>query len=90
MVSFNPPPSIETGRRRTPPLPPNRKNADPCRGSLRPSERKKYTDAVLCLLEKPPKLSAPDAQGIRNRYDDFVSVHIRKTEHIHFTVRATG
>ncbi|ODM19357.1 hypothetical protein SI65_05975 [Aspergillus cristatus] len=54
-------------------------------GSLSLIERKKYTDAMLCLMSKPPKLASKDAPGIRNRFDDFVSVHIRQTPTIHAT-----
>lgn len=56
-------------------------------GSLSLIERKKYTNAMLCLMSKPPKLASTDAPGIRNRFDDFVSVHIRQTPAIHATVR---
>ncbi|OJJ85444.1 uncharacterized protein ASPGLDRAFT_34246 [Aspergillus glaucus CBS 516.65] len=54
-------------------------------GSLSLMERKKYTDAMLCLMSEPPKLASKDAPGIRNRFDDFVSVHIRQTPTIHAT-----
>lgn len=58
------------------------------RGALSKPERRNYIDAMLCLLSKPAKLTADDAPGIRNRFDDFVSVHIRNTPTIHGTVGA--
>ncbi|RAK78067.1 tyrosinase family protein [Aspergillus fijiensis CBS 313.89] len=53
--------------------------------SLAPADRKKYTDAVLCLMSKPPKSDPSFAPGARNRFDDFVAVHINQTLWIHGT-----
>ncbi|TEA17227.1 Tyrosinase-like protein orsC [Colletotrichum sidae] len=53
--------------------------------SLSGSEKKAYTSAVNCLLTKPSKLEADFAPGARNRYDDFVAVHINQTLSIHGT-----
>lgn len=50
-------------------------------------EKKAYTGAVNCLLQQPSKLQASGfAPGARNRYDDFVGVHINQTLSIHGTV----
>ncbi|KAI9929822.1 hypothetical protein ASPWEDRAFT_147128 [Aspergillus wentii DTO 134E9] len=54
-------------------------------GSLSPADRKKYTDAMLCLMSKPPRFSRDKVPGARNRYDDFVAVHINQTMTIHGT-----
>ncbi|PYH43760.1 tyrosinase family protein [Aspergillus saccharolyticus JOP 1030-1] len=53
--------------------------------SLAPADRKKYTDAVLCLMSLPPKSDPSFAPGARNRFDDFVAVHINQTLWIHGT-----
>ncbi|KAK1566059.1 uncharacterized protein LY79DRAFT_529483 [Colletotrichum navitas] len=53
--------------------------------SLSGAERKAYTSAVNCLRAKPSKLRATLAPGARNRYDDFVAVHINQTQTIHAT-----
>ncbi|PTU18032.1 hypothetical protein P175DRAFT_0503914 [Aspergillus ochraceoroseus IBT 24754] len=53
-------------------------------GSLSKSERKEYTDAVNCLASKPSQDRAL-APGARNRFDDFVAVHINQTWTIHGT-----
>lgn len=44
-----------------------------CRGEMAPAERKNYTDAVLCLARKPPRLSTALFPGVRSRFDDFVA-----------------
>ncbi|PGH00828.1 hypothetical protein AJ79_08079 [Helicocarpus griseus UAMH5409] len=54
-------------------------------GSLSESERVEYTNAVLCLLEEPSQLDPVEVPGARNRYDDFVAVHINQTLGIHAT-----
>ncbi|KAK1981675.1 hypothetical protein LZ30DRAFT_592215 [Colletotrichum cereale] len=53
--------------------------------SLSGTERKAYTSAVNCLQAKPSRLRATLAPGARNRYDDFVAVHINQTLTIHGT-----
>ncbi|KAK2761472.1 hypothetical protein CKAH01_16298 [Colletotrichum kahawae] len=54
--------------------------------SLSSPEKKAYTGAVNCLLQQPSKLQASGlAPGARNRYDDFVGVHINQTLSIHGT-----
>jgi tyrosinase len=47
------------------------------RGTLSIPERDAYIQAVLCLMSKPSKFSASVAPGAKNRYDDFVGVHVR-------------
>ncbi|GLI80797.1 hypothetical protein PoHVEF18_009154 [Penicillium ochrochloron] len=37
------------------------------------AERKNYTDAVLCMTRKPPRLSTTEYPGVRSRFDDFVA-----------------
>lgn len=56
------------------------------RTTLAPVERKAYSDAVLCLMAKPSKLSPDLVPGAKNRYDDFVAIHINNTLSIHATV----
>ncbi|UQC90160.1 uncharacterized protein CLUP02_15690 [Colletotrichum lupini] len=48
-------------------------------------ERKDYISAVQCLLTSPSKSDPEFAPGARNRYDDFVAVHINQTTKIHGT-----
>lgn len=50
------------------------------------SERKAFSDAVMCLQSLPPKTPNGFAAGIKTRYDDFVWTHINQTNYIHFTV----
>lgn len=64
----------------------SKNNSNKNRGSLSPADRKKYTDAMLCLMSKPPRFSRDKVPGARNRYDDFVAVHINQTMTIHGTV----
>lgn len=40
---------------------------------MAPAEQKNYTDAVLCLARKPPRLPAAEYPGVRSRFDDFVA-----------------
>ncbi|KAF2736727.1 Di-copper centre-containing protein [Polyplosphaeria fusca] len=54
-------------------------------GALTIPERDSYVKAVLCLMSKPSKLSASQAPGAKNRYDDFVAVHLQQTLTIHLT-----
>jgi tyrosinase len=49
-------------------------------------ERRDYIDAVHCLLNTPSKSDPTLVPGARNRYDDFVAVHINQTLSIHGTV----
>ena len=51
--------------------------------SLSLAERKEYIDAVLCLYEKPSRLSSSEVPGALNRRDDFVAVHINQTFGVH-------
>ncbi|KAL0944828.1 FAD-binding domain-containing protein [Colletotrichum truncatum] len=48
-------------------------------------ERKDYISAVQCMLTSPSKSDPAFAPGARNRYDDFVAVHINQTLSIHGT-----
>ncbi|KAF7717663.1 Uncharacterized protein PECH_002957 [Penicillium ucsense] len=52
---------------------------------MTPTERKSYTDAVLCLARKPPRLSTALYPGVRSRFDDFVATHINYTLHVHYS-----
>lgn len=52
--------------------------------TLSQQERKAYIDAELCLMSKPTQ-DPTFAPGARNRYDDFVAVHINQTLSIHGT-----
>ncbi|TDZ38838.1 Tyrosinase-like protein orsC [Colletotrichum spinosum] len=48
-------------------------------------EKKDYIGAVQCMLTSPSKSDPEFALGARNRYDDFVAVHINQTTTIHGT-----
>lgn len=50
------------------------------RGEMAPAERKNYTDAVLCLTRKPPRLSTAEYAGVRSRFDDFVACVLEANE----------
>ncbi|THX42284.1 Di-copper centre-containing protein [Aureobasidium pullulans] len=52
--------------------------------SLSKSNKKKYTDAVLCLQSRPAR-SGSIAPGAKSRYDDFLATHINQTLTIHGT-----
>jgi len=52
--------------------------------TLSNSQKVAYSNAVLCLQNKPSK-SGSFAPGARSRYDDFVAVHINQTLTIHGT-----
>ncbi|KAI6782244.1 uncharacterized protein J7T54_008330 [Emericellopsis cladophorae] len=54
-------------------------------GSLSKTQRKAYTDAVLCLQEKPARTPAEVAPGAKTRFDDYVATHINQTLQIHYT-----
>ncbi|KAI1371304.1 Di-copper centre-containing protein [Hypoxylon crocopeplum] len=54
-------------------------------GALNETERKAYTDAVLCLQALPGKTPTNLVPGVRSRYDDFVATHINQTLNIHYT-----
>ncbi|KAK1969298.1 Di-copper centre-containing protein [Colletotrichum sublineola] len=53
--------------------------------SFSSTERKDYINAVQCMLTSPSKSDPAFAPGARNRYDDFVAVHINQTVQIHGT-----
>jgi len=57
------------------------------RGSLSNTERKAYTDAVLCLQSKKSKTPSSLIPGAKSRFDDWVGTHINQTLNIHYTVR---
>ncbi len=75
---------------------------DDPRSTLSTSQRKAYTDAVLCLRSKPPLTNQTIVPGAKTRYgelasspkkyhanrnrDDFVWTHINQTLTIHGTV----
>ncbi|CAI4215531.1 unnamed protein product [Parascedosporium putredinis] len=54
-------------------------------GDISTTERKAYLDGVLCLLNTPSKLDPARYPGAKNRYDDFVVVHMNQTLSIHGT-----
>lgn len=58
------------------------------RSALTSEVKKSYISAVHCLLRLPSKSDPTFASGARNRYDDFVAVHINQTLTIHGTVSA--
>ncbi|KAK3367888.1 hypothetical protein B0H63DRAFT_87371 [Podospora didyma] len=49
---------------------------------LTETERKAYTSAVLCLMEKPGLMTA-QAPGAKSRFDDYVAIHIQQTPRNH-------
>lgn len=51
-------------------------------GDLKLSERKAYTDAVVCLQNKPSKLDN-SLYNTTTRYEDFVAIHINGTRRVH-------
>ncbi|KAF2472963.1 Di-copper centre-containing protein [Lindgomyces ingoldianus] len=54
-------------------------------GNLTTEERAEYVKAVQCIISKPSKFSAGQVPGAKNRYDDFVAVHLQQTLNIHGT-----
>ncbi|KAH7127011.1 hypothetical protein B0J11DRAFT_291635 [Dendryphion nanum] len=54
-------------------------------GSLSNTERKSYTDAVLCLQAKQARTPSSLVPGVRSRFDDWVATHINQTNFIHYT-----
>ncbi|KAF1933362.1 Di-copper centre-containing protein [Didymella exigua CBS 183.55] len=56
--------------------------AAPC---VKVDEKKAYISSVQCLARLPPEISKAVCPGCRNRYDDFVVVHIQQSFSIHVT-----
>jgi tyrosinase len=56
------------------------------RSTLSFSERKEYTDAVLCLRELPPITPMEVVPGARSRFDDIHAGHINQTLWVHLSV----
>ncbi|KAK3314850.1 hypothetical protein B0H66DRAFT_563793 [Apodospora peruviana] len=54
-------------------------------GSLSTNQRKDYTRAVKCLMNKPSRFDPVEVPGAKSRFDDFVAVHINQTLGIHGT-----
>ncbi|KAF2715515.1 Di-copper centre-containing protein [Pleomassaria siparia CBS 279.74] len=54
-------------------------------GDISATDKKAYIAAVLCLIQKPSKLSATTYPGAKSRYDDFVAIHIKNSLTIHGT-----
>ncbi|CAG8979027.1 hypothetical protein HYALB_00011596 [Hymenoscyphus albidus] len=54
-------------------------------GDLSGPDRKAYTDAVLCLMAKPPRTDNTLVPGAKSRFDDFVWVHMNQSLYIHAT-----
>jgi tyrosinase len=51
-------------------------------------KRKEFTDAVTCLKNMPPTMTADQAAefpGVKSRYDEYVAQHIENTFKIHAT-----
>lgn len=59
-------------------------NVNDRRRTLSKSERKNYTEAVLCLRKKPSLYK--EIKGAKSRYDDFQALHILQAFIIHFNV----
>ncbi|KAM0820779.1 hypothetical protein AB5N19_06599 [Seiridium cardinale] len=55
-------------------------------GDLTDSEKSSYINVVLCLTKAPSKLDPAKYPGAKNRYDDFVIIHIKQTLRVHGTV----
>ncbi|KAK9412979.1 putative Tyrosinase copper-binding domain-containing protein [Seiridium unicorne] len=53
--------------------------------SMNETDRKAYTDAVLCLQTLPANTPSDLVPGAKTRYDDFVAAHINQTLTIHET-----
>ncbi|KAF1812874.1 Di-copper centre-containing protein [Eremomyces bilateralis CBS 781.70] len=53
-------------------------------GTMSQSQRKKYTDAVKCLYNRPSQSDPVLVPGARNRLDDFVATHLTFSNNIHF------
>lgn len=53
------------------------------RSNLTLPERKAYTDAVTCLMNKPSRLNNTQYPGAVNRYADFIATHINYTFVMH-------
>ncbi|MCJ1387631.1 hypothetical protein MMC18_000474 [Xylographa bjoerkii] len=53
--------------------------------NLTSTQKTAFTDAVLCLMEKPSISPKSEVPGARSRYDDFVATHINQTLTIHGT-----
>ncbi|CAL5875210.1 uncharacterized protein PFLUO_LOCUS9514 [Penicillium psychrofluorescens] len=49
------------------------------------AQKRAYIESVLCLTHLPSSTPAKDARGAKNRYDDFVAVHIVKSDFVHRT-----
>ena len=56
------------------------------RTNLTSTQKTAFTNAVLCLMEKPSISPPSEVPGARSRYDDFVATHINQTLTIHGTV----
>ncbi|KAL7776339.1 hypothetical protein CFE70_006755 [Pyrenophora teres f. teres 0-1] len=54
-------------------------------GDLSIPDRHAYIAAVKCLMKRPSQADPKDYPGCKNRYDDFVAMHIKRTPDIHFT-----
>lgn len=54
-------------------------------GDISKAERRKYIDAMLCLMNKPSHLNQTEYPGAQTRFDDFVAVHINQTLFTHGT-----
>lgn len=54
-------------------------------GDLADTERKAYTDAVLCLQAKQANTPSSLVPGAKTRFDDWVVTHMNQTTTIHYT-----
>ncbi|KAK4187567.1 putative tyrosinase [Podospora australis] len=54
-------------------------------GTLSSANKIAYINAMKCLMAKPSLLNPVEVPGAKNRFDDFVAVHINQTIFIHGT-----
>lgn len=53
--------------------------------TLTKAEKASYISAVKCLQAKKPRPeSAALYEGVKSRYDDFLALHIKQTDHVHW------
>lgn len=52
---------------------------------MAPEERKAYTDAINCLRTKPSLLDQEKYSGAINRYFDYATIHVNRTQQAHIS-----
>ncbi len=50
---------------------------------MAPEDRKAYTDAILCLMDRPSQLDPELYPGAINRFFDYSAIHINRTKVVH-------